>query len=119
MTEPPYTHTFDLFDSGTVTDCPCGCGTPRVPVPPTHTLSHVTGELDRMIRRARAKLTPYERIVADFWTEASATFMLYGDREPPTLSQEWSDRLWELAQLPERPTLEPSPNVRIRRDAAI
>jgi len=101
MTEPT-THTFDLFDPATVTECTCGCGARRVPVQPTHTVTHWVVPVPQWPSWL-PPLKPRHCLMLDG-----------GLVEIPTLSPEWADALWELAQQPERPTLEPSRRLRVR-----
>jgi hypothetical protein len=100
VTERPYTHTFGLFDPTTVIDY--GGGVRRVPVQPTHTLTHWLVPVPQWPSWL-SPLKPRHCLTLD----GSLV-------EIPTLSPEWADALWELAQQPERPTVERAKKLPIR-----
>lgn len=84
MTEPTV-HTFDL--SGPV----CYCG--RVHAQPTHTIT-------------RLPPPEWEMPVPGTPLASWSPNPMCGLPPIPALSSEWADRLWDLAQQPERPSLE-------------
>lgn len=91
-------HTLDL--RGEV----CYCG--HVHVAPTHTITTLVQPLAWWRERPMpgTPLAPWSPIP-----------MCSASRRR-TLSPEWADWLWELAQRPERPSLEPSRKLRVRVD---
>ena len=55
----------------------------------------VVAGLERMIRRARATLSPEQRCAADAITETAANLLLYGEPQRSNdLSPEWAERAW-------------------------
>lgn len=100
-------HTFDL--SGPV----CDCG--RVHAAPTHTITHLPPREWEMPIPG-TPLPPWSPIPMTSG-QRPGCLLLDGSVIPvPTLSPEWADRLWELAQQPERPSLERARKVRVRVD---